>query len=400
MLGTISNFRSSWQTLTASADLSTIAMDYPHETPVPESHTTGMTPVLEHRFTSANRNSTTRRPQGVAVHGDFIFNSWYFRSNSTYEYSSKFTISDENGHIDVCPVQLDSNGDFERVNSHGAGIMIIGDYLYLTDEHLNAVRVFCVNDIYSRVDNISAMSADNFPGYFEWIMPEVGRMMFTIPDGMSMGHISHSNNKFMFGNFYYEGNSDWDAGGDSFIWTMPLDSNSTEEFAVPENTVTTINPVYPVGHPLEGDTIERIQGCIMVGNDLIINTSWGTTNKQLIIINLNTGAYFTGNDTDGLINDDKNWLYGCEGLCLHDGIVYTVTEFALHRSITGWSLSDMLDLRPTPKTIALKYPDWYLFDGDLSSEDGNPLPSGYWVVLNKADALDQLFNGATFIYCT
>ena len=399
MIGTISEFRSSWGTLTSPTPVSIIPMDYPHETPVPESHKTGLTPVLEYRFTGANRNSTTRRPQGVAVVDGKIFTSWYFRSNSTYEDACKFTIADENGHTDICPVQLDSNGDFERIDSHGAGLMSIGSYLYLTDDHINAIRVFDINSIYSSLNNGSAMSSDPFLTFFNYIIPEVGRIMLDIPDSMTLGHLSYSNNNFLMGNFYREGDSTYGVGGKSHFWTFPIDTSATEEFTVPLDSVVTTYPTYPATHELQGDNIHMLQGCVQHEDNLIINTSWSTSNKQLIIIDLLNGTYFTGDDTDPLINDDQNWLYGCEGLCINNGIVYTVTEFSLHRSITGWSLDDLLNLKSElpSKTIALQYPYWYLYDGNLSSQEGQPLPPYPLMVLSKCDALDQICNGAHFI---
>ena len=278
MIGTITEYRSSWATLGDSVDADMILMDYIHETPEPLEQKTGIYPVEEYRFTGSNQVSSTRRPQGVAVYGDIIFNSWYFRSSSDFEFACKLTISDAFGHTDICPVQLDENNKFVRVDSHGSGIAILGDYLYLTDDNLDAIRVFSLNDIYRRSDILSAMADDDFPVFFDWVMPEVGRIPVTLPQSI-IGYMSITNNEFLWGNFYYEGHETYGEGDDSYIYTLPVDDTATFEFAVPADTPTEIIAHYPNAHPLAGETIEQIQGAVKYGDDLILSCSWGFYSK-------------------------------------------------------------------------------------------------------------------------
>jgi len=398
MIGFISEYRDDWVDLGLPVDVNNITMDYLHSTAEPLEQNTGLYPISEYEFSGSNQVSSTRRPQGIAKYGNIIFNSWYFRSNSDYEDACKLTISDELGHTDICPVQLDENNKFVRVDSHGSAIAILGDYLYLTDEHLSAIRVFCIKDIYQRTNILPAMGDDEFTEFFDWVMPEVGRILVTLPTG-TPDILSINNNEFLLGNFYYPPSY---PGTDSQLHYLPLDENATYEFGVPEDNPTTILAVYPEGHELEGQVIKQIQGAVKYENDLILNCSWSAEVKQLIVINLQTGGFFTGDTIDGRSHDNTNWLYGCEDLCIDDGRVYTVTEFRHFRSITEWSLWEILNLRTcqAKMTVALNYPNWYLFEGDLDGLDGQPLPSGHIATLSKYDALDQIMNGASFIYTT
>ncbi|PAJ73235.1 hypothetical protein CJF42_16750 [Pseudoalteromonas sp. NBT06-2] len=86
-----------------------------------------------YKFDGDDYKNNNRRPQGIAKYGKYIINSWYFRKGR-YKDNCKLTITDpiKNIYFNLVLVQVPQGEDteFEKIQSHGGGLAVVGDYLY------------------------------------------------------------------------------------------------------------------------------------------------------------------------------------------------------------------------------------------------------------------------------
>lgn len=347
--------RSSWPTLTGKINVVDVPLPGNCGSPINLSHLTGLTKQAEYAFAGDNQTKNTRWPQGVSDYwhedGERIITSFYFTSSSNSQ-NTKFVVIDPELEewIDVVPAVLDSNGKFVHLHSHAGGLAIIGDYLYVADSNGDGIRVFSLADVYPVVANASAIaSGEAFLTLYDYFMPEVGRIHLDAPGDANISYLSVSQDgeKLVAGNFYSTTTSGYAKGGAAFIWIMPLATIQTAEFPHPVYDAEQFEPLFPAG-PNEGTTITRIQGVLLLDdNTLVISRSYASDSKQLIVMNPDSGEYFSGIASNPLGYNPNNWLFRCEDLSisLRDPTKFlTVTEDPGDRSVTEWSISEAKDL--------------------------------------------------------
>ena len=258
--------------------------------------------------------------------------------------------------MDVCPCVVNGSGQFVHFNSHAGGMAVIGNYLYISCSDSQSIRVFDLTHIYKRTDNLSAVSSsDSFINLYPYILPQVGQIFCSTPGGANLSYMSvtQDGGSFLLGNFYSTTSVGWAKGGKGMIWLVPIVEDPSIEFPAADDTssqaVEMLEPLFPAG-PNVNTTMTRLQGALLVYNDseeriLILQRSYVDSSNQLIVMNMDTGAYFSGNVANPLSHDAANWLHRCEDLTLvPDGLVVTITEDPTERSVTFWSLAEILDL--------------------------------------------------------
>ncbi|PAJ73236.1 hypothetical protein CJF42_16755 [Pseudoalteromonas sp. NBT06-2] len=242
----------------------------------------------------------------------------------------------------------------------------------LADKKQRAIRVFDLRLILDRSACSSYISSDqSFVNEYTYMLPEVGRILIDTPLNAPLSYLSTTeiNNVpyFLTGNFYSEKKSKYSQGGEAMIWLLPMSNVKTSAdfaFVAPDASCYEIKPVFPSGDE-KGDTVTRIQGAAFVNNNLlIVNRSYSDKTKQLQVLQYQKmptssgfdatqlNGFFSGTESNPNSYQHKNWLYGCEDLCIDKGIsqeseinyLYTVTEFADHRNIYTAKLSDIINL--------------------------------------------------------
>ncbi len=324
-------------------------------------------PLNRLKFVGRDQEKTSRRPQGIAQKGRYIFNSWYFRDShlganlTKYEDNCKLTVVDtqDNSFVNLVPVQLDATGNqFVHIDSHAGGIAILDHYLYVVGgKH---IRIFDTNHIFKVKEcNDQIKSNQKFIREYTYMIPEVGRMDFETPGNANLSYLSiatiNSKKYFLAGNFFSTKGNKYTKGGKSMIWLLPVkEFPSIQGEGGITQSYHQIDPLFPSGSEKDR-TVTRIQGALIRDNTLIINRSFSTSTMQLLVMEyediLNstysskTKKYFSGTLSDKRKYNYKNWIYGCEDLTLtSDNKVLTVSEFVDNRYIFSASLEDIKEL--------------------------------------------------------
>jgi hypothetical protein len=76
---------------------------------------------------------------------------------------------------------------------------------------------------------------------------------------------------------------------------------------------------------------------------LIISRSYASDSKQLIVMNPDSGEYFSGIASNPLGYNPNNWLFRCQDLSIstrNPARFLTSTEDPGDRSVTEWSISE------------------------------------------------------------
>jgi hypothetical protein len=311
------------------------------------------------KFTGDDQTKDTRRPQGVAIYGDYVINSWYFTDNSLeYTGNCKLTVTSKTKekYFNLVPVQLDGD-KFEPIKSHAGGITVIENYLYLADAA--SIRIFDLSKI-----NRNSLENTDFILLYDYMIPQVAELKISTPGGAHLSYLSTTIIKekkyFLTGNFYSTVDKKYEKGGKAMIWLFPIETKSYPFPTIEindENEYDQIEPLFPGGDE-KGKTVTRIQGAIIEGNILIINRSYSDETKQLIVMEydniladgkLMPSSYFDGTVTAKHEYNHKNWLYGCEDLekddlSKDDPKIWTVTEFKNNRSVLAASYTDIIKL--------------------------------------------------------
>ena len=331
-----------------------------------------LTPMWKYEFTHWDQNRKTRRPQGTAVKGDHIINSWYFTGKSDdWEGDCKLTIMDRRRqrYVNVAPVQRTHDGTdrgYVRIQSHAGGLAMVGDFLFVADSSITALRIFDTRKIFSVADNRSSViSSQKFVLQYQLMMPEIGRIELSTPDNAgpsfvslcTIGGVEH----LVTGNFY----SWWwqyDDGGKSMIWCLPITRGTARAgfpSVHPRLTIREILPRFPSGSE-KGDVITRIQGVALQDGFMILSRSFKDWTKQLIVLKFDEDyrvqdphLFFSGTRAARHAYEHENWLYGSQDLSLsEDGrALYTLTEFVDHRAVYGMRTRKSSVL-PTPRGFA------------------------------------------------
>lgn len=335
-------------------------------------NTSTVTKLVSHQkfeFTGTDQQGT-RRPQGVANYGNYIINSWYFTSTSTWHENLKFTIADRSlgKYFNVVPVRFHSSGpnQFGKIQSHAGGLTVISHYLYVTDNETNSILVFDLDKIYKidKPNDPNINSTANFVYEYTYMIPQVGHINFQTLSGAKTSYMSFTQmpvqsqsvpppvqDYFVIGNFTETSSTK------SMIWLLPvvypqnsfptIQTNASEQY--PQ-----IEPRFPNLNGVPGSSVSRIQGAVVKDNNLILSRSWQDDTRQLMVINYvdilaDTPVilqYFNGSSASNPHNHEtKNWWTGCEDLELYNGRVYTVTEWDDdNRSIYSALYSDIIGL--------------------------------------------------------
>lgn len=367
----ITQNRANWPTLVNPLTLDDIdwSAGQPLQVPVPLQQDTGLSPLSEFKLTGDNQTKTTRWPQGVATYVDdsnieYILTSWYFSSSSNNGNCKLVLINPEadmgapvdGSAMDVCPCVVNGSGEFVHFNSHAGGMAVIGNYLYISCSDSQSIRVFDLTHIYKRVDNLSAVSSsDSFINLYPYILPQVGQIFCSTPGNANLSYMSvtQDGGSFLLGNFYSTTSVGWSKGGKGMIWLVPIVEDSGIEFPAADATenqaVEMLEPLFPSG-PNVGTTMTRLQGALLVYDDnedriLILQRSYVDSSNQLIVMNLGTGDFFSGDIIAPLAHNATNWLHRCEDLTLAaPSRLLTITEDPTERSVTFWDLDDILSL--------------------------------------------------------
>lgn len=317
-------------------------------------HKTGLVPAASYKFTGLDYTSTARYPQGVAAIDNFVLTSFYYKY-APLQSACKLTVFDRT-QLKATNVGILTweNGKFRRINTHGGGIEIIGNYLYVENSANWQVRVFDLREIYPIAENATVVDmADPFMADITYFLPEVGTIQFNSTVGGQLAYLSKSGDNLVSGNFWIEGSNTYGSGGKTMVWVWPLDYTSYE-FAVPVGTATQIEPKNPSGADV-GKSVDKVQGALIYNDVLILNKSYGAGTYHLIVLDLaRPGEYYAGDTTNPHGFNWKNWLYGCEDISIIGNQMVTVTEFGGDRDVTFWNLADVVGLTGVyiPPTIA------------------------------------------------
>lgn len=328
-------------------------------------------PLNRLKFVGNDQTKASRRTQGIAQKGRYIFNSWYFRDGTNilgkkkeltkYQDNFKLSVVDtqDNSFVNLVPVQLDSAGnEFVHIDSHAGGIAIIDHYLYIAGGKY--IRVFDINNLF-KVEECEDQIKSNqkFIREYTYMIPEVGRMDFKTPGNASLSYLSiailNAKKYFLAGNFYSKKDKKYTKGGKSMIWLLPVkEFPSIKGEGGITQTYHQIEPLFPSGSNKDS-TVTRIQGALIRDNTLMINRSYAKETMQLLVIEYKDilasthsskiVRYFSG--TNGSSSDKRkynheNWIYGCEDLTLtSDNKLLTVSEFKDSRYIYSASFEDI-----------------------------------------------------------
>lgn len=332
--------------------LSTIPLGTPLNLP----NSTGLVRDAEYTFTGDNQTKNTRWPQGVTDYVtpnnvQMIITSWYFSSAANLN-NTKFVVINANTQLsfEICPVVL-KNGKFTHLHSHAGGLATIGDFLYVADSTGRSIRVFDLRQIHSTSANLEAIDpADDFIPLYNYFIPEVGRIFLTPTNDAPISYLSLSEDglSLVAGNFYSTSSAAYSRGGRAYIWRIPLSvvPTTTGFYAPTADIADQIEPLFPSG-PNAGTTMTRIQGVLWcLEDELIINRSFTTETKQLLVLKP-SGAFFSGDVLAPQQHNPQNWLFRCEDLSFslkYADRFLALTEDPGERSVTTWSISDVLEL--------------------------------------------------------
>lgn len=344
--------RSQWPELENIHGLADLAYVTPVQPGMSMTHKTGLSPVASYKFTGLDYTGSDRYPQGVAAVGDFVLTSFYFKYAPLQSACKLVAFSRSQLLATNVGILTFSNGLFRRINTHGGGIEIIGNYLYVEDSSNWQVRVFDLREIYPVADNAAVCDmADPFiSGQITYFMPEVGTIQFSSTVGGQLAYLSKigsgsSATHLVSGNFWIAGSNTYGSGGKTMVWKWPLD-HTLFEFPVPIGTAQQFEPKNPSGADV-GLSVDKVQGALLLSDgNLILNKSYGAGTYHLMVLNLNyPQAFFAGDTTNPVGFNWKNWLYGCEDISLcDDGTIVTVTEFGGDRDVTFWNLAQVVGL--------------------------------------------------------
>lgn len=343
-----------WPELTNNHTLADLNYVTPVGVGMSMTHKTGLTPAASYKFTGLDYTSTGRYPQGVAAVDNFVLTSFYYKY-APLQSACKLTVFNRDSLLAAnVGILTFENGKFRRINTHGGGIEIIGNYLYVENSANWQVRVFDLREIYPIAENADLVDmADPFMAEITYFLPEVGTIQFNSTVGGQLAYLSKSGDNFVSGNFWIEGSNTYGSGGKTMVWVWPLDYTSYE-FAVPVGQATQIEPKNPSGADV-GKSVDKVQGALLYNDVLILNKSYGAGTYHLIVLDLaRPGEFYAGDTTNPHGFNWKNWLYGCEDISIIGGQMVTVTEFGGDRDVTFWNLSDVVGLLGiyVPPTIA------------------------------------------------
>jgi len=328
--------------------------------------------VLDKFMFGSNEQKGTRRPQGVANFGNYVINSWYFTDNSDWDGNCKLTVTDlsRKSYFNLVPVQFHDTqvNKFKHIDSHAGGLTVVDHYLYIASG--KSILIFDLNKIYpitSKPDPTIATD-QNFIYEYTYMIPQVGYMSFETASQANASYISlteiNSKQYFVVGNFYSR-TADYDNGGKSMIWLLPVIQNLYSFPVIEVNSETNqymqIEPLFPSGDE-KNKTVTRIQGVVIKDNVLILNRSYTDHETfQLIVMkysdilaeNPTLLSFFSGTKSNKQSYNNKNWMVGCEDLEFYNNRIWTITEFVAFNSTTGYfenrslysaSYSDIIDL--------------------------------------------------------